>query len=57
MENLFFFGKTGIECNCSEPSDISKNMCKMLAFLSIFLKYHLADTPHEQKTSFSANWL
>ena len=35
-------------CNCSEPSKISKNRYKMLAFLRLFLKFYLADTPHRR---------
>ena len=35
-------------CNCSEPSKISKNRYKMLAFLKLFLKFYLADTPHRR---------
>jgi len=42
QENIFSI------CNCSEPSKISKNRYKMLAFLELFLKFYLADTPHIQ---------
>ena len=35
-------------CNCSEPSKTSKNRYKMLAFLKLFLKFYLADTPHRR---------
>ena len=37
-----------IICNCSEPSKISKNRYKMLAFFKLFLKFYLADTPHRR---------
>jgi hypothetical protein len=39
QENIFSI------CNCSEPNKISKNRYKMLAFLELFLKFYLADTP------------
>ena len=35
-------------CNCSEPGKISKSRYKMLAFLKLFLKFYLADTPHRR---------
>ena len=41
-------GLSVIYCNCSEPSKISKNRYKMLAFLRLFLKFYLADTPHRR---------
>ena len=38
-----------VKCrNCSETSKISKNMYKMLAFLRMFLKFYLVDTPHRR---------
>ena len=44
-------------CNCSEPSKISKNRYKMLAFLRLFLKFYLADTPHRRNAQHFGGWL
>ena len=44
-------------CNCSEPSKISQNRRKMLAFLRLFLKFYLADTPHRRNAKHFGGWL
>ena len=36
FNHTFFFVQIKVKCNCSEPSKISKNRYKMLAFLRLF---------------------